>query len=65
MIVLGSSALYREVTSMSDPVPSKVWSTSTLLNGVNHVSTDANVAELEAEEFRLEMELQDASAVQL
>ena len=63
MIVLGSSALYREVGSMSDPVASKVWSTSTLLHGVNHVVEDADVAELEAQEFRLEMELLDVIAV--
>ena len=45
--------------TMSDPVQSKVWSTSTLLAGFQHVGIEADLALLDAEERRLELELQD------
>ena len=36
-----------------------MWSTATLDDGLNHMDTEAELAALEAEENRLELELQD------
>ena len=43
---------------MAKPVPSKVWSTSTLDDGLQHVAADSELARLQEEKERLELELQ-------
>ena len=44
---------------MSGPVASKAWSTRTLADGMVHVSNEAELAKLEEEETKLELELKD------
>ena len=48
---------------MSGTVRSGMWSTSTLEAGVTHVAADATIAHLEAEEERLQRELQEMVAL--
>ena len=43
---------------MAEPIPSKVWSTSTLDDGIIHVTMDLELAKLQEEEDRIQMELQ-------
>ena len=57
--MLGSGNLILSVPRMSGPVGSKMWSTATLDDGLNLMDTEAELAALEAEENRLELELQD------
>ena len=44
---------------MAASVPSKCWSTGTLEAGIQHVSHEADLAMLEAEELRIQRELEE------
>ena len=43
---------------MAEPILSKMWSTSTLDAGAQHVALDSELARLEAAEEQLQLELQ-------
>ena len=44
---------------MEGPVPSKCWSSSTLEEGIAHVDAEAQMAALDAEELKIQQELED------